>query len=105
MDLDDGVLSREDLGVARVAFLDLNNNFPELFCEPPRIEDGGGSTGVKEPAEEGGGPAGVVEGLDARKLEEPRLWVRLALLSGVEGIGGLEEKGTLNDDIGMPFTM
>mgnify|MGYP001573006924 FL=1 len=42
---------------------------------------------MKEPADEGGGPAGVVEGFEAPKgLNAPSL-----RLSGVEGGSGLEE--------------
>lgn len=50
---------------------------------------------MNEPAEDGGGPAGVVEGLDAPK--ENCLALSLELLSGVEG--GLEDNGTWNPDI------
>ena len=34
------------------------------------MDGGGGSAGVKEPTEEGGGPKGVVEGCGAILLEE-----------------------------------
>jgi hypothetical protein len=34
---------------------------PELICELPNVDGGGGSAGVKDAAEDGGGPAGVVE--------------------------------------------
>jgi hypothetical protein len=34
---------------------------PEPNCELPKVEGGGGSAGVKDAAEDGGGPAGVVE--------------------------------------------
>jgi hypothetical protein len=45
---------------------------------------------VKEAADEGGGPAGVVEGLFEAPNEKA---LRLDFLSGVDG-GGLEESGT-----------
>lgn len=48
-------------------------------------ELGGGPMGVKDFAEEGGGPAGVVEGFDMAKM----FLLLLDLLSGVSG--GLEE--------------
>lgn len=50
---------------------------------------------MKEPAEEGGGPAGVVDGLEAPKeyCFEPSF----DRLSGVDG--GLEEKGTWKPDM------
>lgn len=48
-------------------------------------ELGGGPTGVKDFAEDGGGPAGVVEGFDMANMFLPLF----ALLSGVSG--GLEE--------------
>lgn len=56
-------------------------------CELPNSDEGGGCpAGVKDPAEEGGGPAGVVEGFEAlNTLFLPWLEFR----SGVEG--GLEE--------------
>lgn len=34
---------------------------PEEICELPNVDGGGGSAGVKDAAEDGGGPAGVVE--------------------------------------------
>ena len=48
--------------------LDLNRVFPDPSCELPKIDDGGGSAGVKDPTEEGGGPAGVVEGFGAKEV-------------------------------------
>lgn len=39
-------------------------------CELPKTEGGGGPEGVNEFAEEGGGPAGVVDGWFARLLKE-----------------------------------
>jgi len=50
---------------------------------------------VNEPADDGGGPAGVVEGLDTPK--ECCLVLSLELLSGVDG--GLEDNGTWKPDI------
>jgi hypothetical protein len=49
---------------------------------------------VKEATDEGGGPAGVVEGLSPRN-EKPLAW---GLLSGVDGAGleGGLESGTKN---------
>lgn len=64
--------------------------FEEPIIELPRNEEGGGPAGVKVPADDGGRPAGVFEGL------APKLNVLSApfldRLSGVEG--GLEENGT-----------
>ena len=36
--------------------------FSYAICELPSKEGGGGSAGVKEPTEDGGGPSGVVDG-------------------------------------------
>jgi hypothetical protein len=57
------------------------------IIELPRKDEGSGSVGVNDPVDEGGGPAGVVEGFEAPngKLLLPLF----DLLSGVEG--GLEE--------------
>ena len=44
---------------------DVKRVLPEPSCELPNILGGGGSAGVKDRAE-GGGPAGVVEGLEAK---------------------------------------
>ena len=42
--------------------LDLKRLFPDPSWEPPNTDEGGGSAGVNDAAEEeGGGPAGVVE--------------------------------------------
>ena len=63
--------------------------------ELPRNEAVGAPAGVNDAAEEGGGPAGVVEGLSPRNEKpEPRGW----FLSGVEGLGlaGGLESGTTN---------
>jgi hypothetical protein len=59
-------------------------------------ESDGAPAGVKEAAEDGGGPAGVVEGLSARK-EKP---VPRPFLSGVDGAGlaGGLESGTMKRD-------
>lgn len=58
---------------------------PERIWELPNMDEGGCPRGVKECAEDGGGgPAGVVEGLDARLLRP-----------GVEG--GLELNGVVKD--------
>lgn len=47
-------------------FFESNRFFPEPIWELPKTLDGGGSAGVKERAEAGGGPAGVVEGWAAK---------------------------------------
>jgi hypothetical protein len=57
--------------------------------ELPKRDAGGGPVGVNDLAEDGGGPAGVVEGL----LEAPKEKRLLDLFSGVDGVG-LEEYGT-----------
>ena len=59
------------------------------------MDEGGLPSGVKDRSDEpGGGPAGVVDGFDAKLFAKGLL---LRLVSGVEG--GLEEKGTWNVDI------
>ena len=57
----------------------------ELFI----LDDVGNPAGVNEPPDEGGGPAGVVDGFEAPKA----YWLLplYELLFGVDG-GGLEEK-------------
>lgn len=64
--------------------------------ELPMYESDGAPAGVNEAAEDGGGPAGVVEGLSARN-EKP---VPRPLLSGVDGAGlaGGLESGTMKRD-------
>lgn len=69
---------------------------PDFSGELPKMDDGGGApAGVNEFVEDGGGPAGVVEGCGKRLLNSalglPREDRRE---SGVEG--GLEESGTAN---------
>lgn len=64
--LNDGLLAtRRELMVELRGDFDLKRVLPEPSCELPNILEGGGSTGVKDRAD-GGGPAGVVEGLDAK---------------------------------------
>lgn len=48
---------------------------------------------MKEPTEDGGGPAGVVEGCDGSN-KGAKGFLILVFDSGVEGSGGLEENGT-----------
>ena len=63
--------------------------------ELPNLEDGGLPAGVNDIKDEpGGGPAGVVDGFEAKLLVKGLLF---RLLSGVDG--GLEEKGTWNVDM------
>lgn len=50
---------------------------------------------MNEAADEGGGPAGVVEGLSAKK-EKPEPPGRDVFRSGVEGLPGGLESGTMN---------
>ena len=52
---------------------------------------------MKEPTEEGGGPAGVVEGFEAKPLELKL--VRLLFDPGVNGANGVEESGTVHPDM------
>lgn len=52
---------------------------------------------MKEPAEDGGGPAGVVEGFEAKPFEL-KLVCRL-FDPGVDGAKGLEESGTVHPDM------
>lgn len=62
--------------------------------ELPKNELVGAPAGVNDAADDGGGPAGVVEGLSPRK-EKPVS--RPEFLSGVAGLpGGLESSGTMN---------
>lgn len=53
----------------------------------------GAPAGVNDAADDGGGPAGVVEGLSAKK-EKPV--PRDGFRSGVEGLPGGLESGTMN---------
>jgi hypothetical protein len=46
---------------AWACLLGLLVNFNLLIPELPNVDGGGGSAGVKDAAEDGGGPAGVVE--------------------------------------------
>lgn len=78
------------------AFFASKSRVPDLGCELPKMDEGGGTpAGVKELVEDGGGPAGVVEGCGNRLLvprfRPPREDRRE---SGVEG--GLDDKGTAN---------
>jgi len=59
------LLIRRELVVDVRGDFDLKSVLPEPSGELPNILDGGGSAGVKDRAE-GGGPAGVVEGLEAK---------------------------------------
>ena len=52
---------------------------------------------MNDPAEEGGGPAGVVEGLEAKELEAPKGLGRLFSEPGVEGASALDDSGTWKD--------
>lgn len=62
----------------------LKSDFPVPSCELPKSVGGGAPAGVKDLEDEGGGPAGVVEGLSA-KLKDG---FEDLSLPGVEG--GLE---------------
>lgn len=62
------------------------------------MEEGGGSAGVNDPADDGGGPAGVVEGFEGRPLGDfAKMLIALWPEPGVEGACGLEESGTVQD--------
>lgn len=61
--------------------------FVVLNAELPNVE-GGAPAGVKDLAEDGGGPAGVVEGFEAANEKMLPPWP--GRLSGVDGVG-LEE--------------
>ena len=64
--LNDGLLTtRRELVVELRDDFDLKSVFPEPSCELPNMLAGGGSAGVKDRAD-GGGPAGVVDGLEAK---------------------------------------
>lgn len=47
---------------------DLKRVFPDPNWELPNTEEGGRSLGVNDLTEDGGGPAGVVEGFGGRPL-------------------------------------
>lgn len=66
-----------------------------LNAELPN-DEGGCPAGVNDLDEDGGGPAGVVEGFEAAKEKTLPPWPDR--LSGVNG-AGLEEKGTWKPDI------
>lgn len=74
----------------------LNKVLAEPNCELPNNDAGGGSTGVNEAIEDGGGPAGVVEGKALKMLET---LPSFRLEPGVEGAAGLEENGTEKPDM------
>lgn len=59
--------------------------------ELPRYDSDGAPAGVKEACEDGGGPAGVVEGQSPRNEKDIPF---LDFLSGVDGAG--LESGTMN---------
>ena len=55
---------------------------------------------MKDAADDGGGPAGVVDGFDGKPFFEFENKLMLSRLeSGVEGAGGLEERGTAQPDM------
>lgn len=61
------------------------------------MEVGGGSAGVKDLTEDGGGPAGVVDGVAVRPLAKKIF--RCSFVPGVEGPMGLDERGTVQPDM------
>ena len=65
-------------------FVNLSLLTPEPNSELPKADGGGGSAGVKDAVEEGGGPAGVVENCLDVSANSGRPFAGVAA-SGVEG--------------------